>query len=75
MIEVMINGILDSVSMHPQVSLFFSLLGTLLCVSTVIDAMIPDEIDGGFSKKIMDLPFIGVVLKSIMRFSVLRNKK
>lgn len=73
--NVIADGILDAMANNPQVFLFFSVLGTLLCVATAIDAIIPDEVDHGFSKKLFDLPYVGFVLKSLIRFSILRNKK
>jgi hypothetical protein len=71
----MFDMVLDAIATNPQVALVFSILGTLLCVATVIDSLIDDSIDGGFSKKLLEIPYIGFVLKSLIRFSVLRNKK
>lgn len=50
-------------------------LGSLVTVVSVIDASIPDHIDGGFYKKLQNMFIVGALLKVLSRFSLLRSKK
>lgn len=56
-------------TLAPWVSTAFMILGSLVLVGTFIDAMVPDEKDGGFMKKIMAFPIIGPLLEQLKRFS------
>lgn len=59
----------------PIAATLFGILGTLLVIISAIDFMIPDEIDGGFSEKLFNLPVISNIVNFLLRFSLLRNKK
>lgn len=75
MIDLIIEGLISALANHPMVLLLFTILGTLLVLASAIDALLPDETDKGFSKKLFELPIVGSVFKALIRFSVLRNKK
>ena len=63
------------VNTYPNLTFIFAMIGTVVSFVSAIDALIPDEIDNGFSKKLFDLPIIKTVLGFLSRFSMLRNKK
>ena len=50
-------------------------LGTIVVISTSVDALVDDKIDKGFSKKILAIPYLGAFLKELVRLSIFRNKK
>ncbi len=74
--NVIVDGILNVLNTNGGVvAIVLSALGTLLVIATTVDSLVDDSIDSGYSKKLLNVPVLGVVLKSLMRFSVLRNKK
>ena len=56
-------------SLAPCVKYIILSLGSIVVVGTSIDAMIPDEKDKGFMKKIMNIPVLGDLLKTLAKFS------
>lgn len=44
-------------------------LGGLVVAGTIIDKIVPDQYDKGFMSKLYNLPVIGLLLKSLVRFS------
>lgn len=60
---------------YPNLSMVFALIGTVVAFVSAIDAIIPDKIDRGFSKKVFELPIISSIIIFLARFSALRNKK
>jgi hypothetical protein len=59
----------------PWVSYLLMGLGSLVIIGTVVDAMIPDEKDGGFMKKALGLPILGGLLEHLKRYSPLNVKE
>lgn len=53
----------------PWVSQALMVLGSLVIIGTAVDAVIPDEKDGGFMKKLLALPLIGSLFEHLKRFS------
>lgn len=53
----------------PWVSYVLMGLGSAVVLGLGIDAMIPDETDGGFMKKVMGVPILGTFLTALSRFS------
>ena len=51
--------------------IIFQILGALTIIGTVIDKLIPDEKDGGFMTKILNVPILGKILSALSRFSPL----
>lgn len=51
--------------------IIFQILGALTIIGTVIDKLIPDEKDGGFMTKILNIPILGKILSALSRFSPL----
>ena len=47
----------------------FVVLGALVVVGTAVDAVIPDEKDGGFMAKALAIPILGSILKAVKKFS------
>ncbi|MDB4330188.1 hypothetical protein N9948_00475 [bacterium] len=45
------------------------ILGTLVLIGTVVDAMVDDEKDKGFMKKALALPLVGSLLNHLKKFS------
>ncbi len=44
-------------------------LGGVVVAGTIIDKLVPDTYDKGFMSKLYNLPIIGTILKSLVRFS------
>lgn len=64
------SAILDwLMTLAPWVQYVFVGLGSLVVIGTAVDAIIPDEKDGGFMKKVMAIPVLGDLLKALTRFS------
>ena len=57
------------VAQFPVLNLIFVVLGALVVVGTVVDSLVDDKIDGGFSKKILAIPVLGSILNALKRFS------
>lgn len=53
----------------PWVETLFSVLGTLVFVGMFVDSLIPDDKDGAFMSKILDIPILGHLLKGLKHFS------
>lgn len=70
--DILIDALLVQ---FPQISLILSIVGSLVVVASLVDSLIPDEKDGGFSKKLFAIPVVGQILESIKRFSLLRSEK
>jgi hypothetical protein len=63
------------VNSNPILETVFAVLGSLIVIMSVLDAIIPDEIDHGFFKKLQEIAVISSIMNFLMRFSLLRNKK
>lgn len=44
-------------------------LGGLVVAGTIIDKIVPDKYDHGFMSKVYNMPIVGLILKSLVRFS------
>lgn len=53
----------------PWLNYAFIILGALVVIGTAIDATISDDKDGGFMKKLLAIPILGIVLEALTRFS------
>jgi cytochrome b subunit of formate dehydrogenase len=62
-------------TLAPWVSYVFMGLGALVVIATAVDAIIPDEKDHGFMKKIMAIPVLGDLLKAISKFSPFNHRE
>ena len=62
-------------TLSPLMVTILTVLGTIVVISTSIDALVDDQIDKGFSKKILAIPYLGAFLKELVRLSIFRNKK
>lgn len=69
--SVIVNFLLP---LKPWVETVFTVLGLAVTVGTAIDAMIPDEKDGGFMTKILNIKFLGDFLSYITRYSPLNHR-
>jgi hypothetical protein len=70
-----LNVVLDYlVTLAPWVQNVFAVLGGVVVAGTAIDAVIPDEKDKGFMKKILEIPVVGAVLKGLKKFSPFNHK-
>ena len=56
-------------TLAPWVQYIIMGLGAIVVIGTFIDSVIPDEKDHGFMKKIMDIPVLGDLLKTLKKFS------
>lgn len=61
--------------LSPVIGIILASLGMLVVIAMGVDAIIPDEKDGGFSKKLLEVPFLGLVLKALIKFSPLNYKR
>ena len=64
-------------TLAPWAPMVLTILGGLVVLAIVVDGIIPDEKDHGFSKKLLALPIIGPLLNALKAFSPFntRNKK
>ena len=62
-------------TLSPLAVTILTVLGTLTVIASGADALIDDKIDGGFSKKILNIKYLGDFLKALVRLSIFRNKK
>ena len=53
----------------PIIGVVFKYLGIGVVVGSTIDAIIPDKYDKGFMGKLSKVPVLGLVIKSLRRFS------
>jgi len=60
-------------SFIPNLSLIIMALGWIVIIMTVVDYIVPDSIDHGFTKVLYNLPVIGKVFKFLLRASLLRS--
>ena len=71
---------METVSVYDQILNWFSgawawapkvlvWLGGIVVAGTIIDKIIPDTYDKGFMTKVYNAPVIGLLLKSLVRFS------
>ena len=49
-------------------------LGGIVVIVTAVDTAIPDDIDKGFMKKLLDKPIIGDLLRALKKFSPFNTK-
>ena len=64
------DAILDTIAgFAPIIGVIFKYLGLAVVVGSAIDAIIPDEYDKGFMGKLSNVPVLGLVVKSLRRFS------
>ena len=61
--------------MAPIVKTIFMGLGLLTVIGLTVDSLLDDKIDGGFMKKIMTIPVLGAVLKTMTKFSPMNYKE
>lgn len=73
--ETLIEALVNVLQGNEYVMYVLTGIGSLVTIVSVIDATIPDHIDGGFYKKLQNMFIVGVVLKVLSRFSLLRSKK
>lgn len=63
------------IAQFPVSQLILSILGALVVVATVIDSLVDDSKDHGFSKKLLSIPILGELLKQVKRFSPFNVKE
>lgn len=56
-------------TLAPWVEYVLIALGSLVVIGTGVDAIIPDEKDHGFMKKLYAVPVLGELLKALAKFS------
>ena len=68
--------LLDLVApLSPVIGTILAILGAIVVLAVVVDGLIPDEKDGGFSKKLFEIPILGVFLKALVKFSPINYKR
>ncbi|HNI02737.1 MAG TPA: hypothetical protein PLO94_10315 [Chitinophagales bacterium] len=73
--DTIVEAIINFIKANEGVELVLIVMGSLVTIASVIDSMIPDDIDKGFFKKINDMFIIGSIIRVVSRFSILRNQK
>lgn len=62
-------------TLAPWVGYVLAGLGSLVVVGSAIDQVIPDEKDKGFMKKVMAVPVLGELLKTLTKFSPFNTRQ
>jgi len=61
-------------SQIPYLPTVLEVLGSVVFIATVVDAVIPDKYDKGFTKYLMKIPILSGLIKALIRFSPLNYK-
>lgn len=62
-------------TLAPWVEYLLVGLGSLMVIASGIDSVVDDSKDGGFYKKIKNIPILGSFLGALEAFSIFRTKK
>ena len=62
-------------TLAPWVQYVLIALGTITVIGTGVDAVVPDEKDKGFMKKLFATPVLGDLLKALAKFSPFNVKE
>lgn len=73
--DLIVEAIINFIKANEGVEIILIIIGSLVTIASVVDSMIPDQIDKGFFKKINNMFIIGSIIRVISRFSILRNQK